>query len=146
MRSHRFDFSRLTALRWKGGLPLLLIGSVVLLLVVGVATVRESYQGWKVDREIQAMQAQADELEGRNAKLRDIAKALQDPERMEVEARTRLGMQEPGEHVVVLSGLEVTSTWRSAVKLDVVDEAPAPEISNPERWFDYFFRPDRLNS
>lgn len=125
---------------------MLLIGSIALLLVVGVATVRESYQGWKVDREIQALQAQADELEGRNAKLRDLARALQDPERMEVEARIRLGLQEPGEHVVVLSGLDVTSTWRSAVKLDVVQEKPEIERSNPERWFNYFFQPERLNS
>lgn len=123
----------------------MLLGSIVLLFVVGAATVRESYRGWKVDREIQAMEAQADQLEGRNAKLQDLARALQSPERLEVEARTRLGLRMPGEHVAVLSGLAATGSWQGNLALGVVDEKPVIEKSNPERWFDYFFRPDHLN-
>lgn len=45
---------------WRGW-PLLLVGSVVLLFVVGAATVRESYRGWRVDREIQALESQAED-------------------------------------------------------------------------------------
>ena len=140
----RVDLSRFIPSQWRGGLPLVFIGSLVLVFVVGIATVRESYRGWKVDGEIQALQAQADVLEGRNAKLRQLASALQSDDRMEVEARTRLGMQAPGEHVVILSGLEATSTWQSSLALDVMAQAPTIERSNPQKWFDYFFRPDHL--
>ena len=140
----RFDLARYVPRQLRGGLPLAFIGSIVLVFVVGIATVRESYRGWKVDGEIQALQAQADALEGRNAKLRQLASALQSDDRMEVEARTRLGMQAPGEHVVVLSGLDATSTWQSSLALDVMAQAPTVARSNPEKWFDYFFRPDQL--
>lgn len=120
--------------------PLVLLGSVALLLVLGAATARESYQGWKVDSEIRAMEAQADELEGRNAKLRELARVLQSPERLEVEARARLGLKQSGENVAVLSGLVATGTWQSAVVLDVVEERPEAPKSNPMRWMQYFFQ------
>jgi cell division protein FtsB len=137
----RFSLTNLFAGRsW----PLVLIGSIVLVFVIGIATVRESYSSWKVDREILALSAQADALEGRNAKLRELAQALQQPERMEVEARTRLGLKQPGEHVVVLNGLAATSSWQGSLALDVVEDKPVVEKSNPELWFDYFFRPGQL--
>ena len=125
--------------------PVVLIGSVVLVLVVGVATMRESYRGWKVDREIQALESQADELEGRNEKLRGLARSLDAPERLEVEARTRLGLRMPGEQVVVLAGLATTGSWQGSFALDVVPERLVVQRSNPERWFDFFFRPDQVN-
>lgn len=137
----RFSLSTIFAGRtW----PVILIGSTVLVFVIGIATVRESYSSWKVDREILALSAQADALEGRNAKLRELAQALQQPERVEVEARTRLGMREPGEHVVVLNGLEATSSWQGSLAMDVVEDKPLVEKSNPELWFDYFFKPSAL--
>jgi hypothetical protein len=122
--------------------PLVLLGSLALLLVLGAATVRESYRGWRVDSEIRAMEEQADALEGRNAKLRELARVLQSPERLEVEARTRLGLRQSGEKVAVLSGLVATGTWQSAVVLDVVEDPPAIERSNPQLWLQYFFKED----
>jgi cell division protein FtsL len=124
--------------------PMVLIGSAVLLVVVGVATMRESYRGWKVDREIQALEQQADELEGRNEKLRSLARSLDAPERLEVEARTRLGLRMPGEQVVVLTGVATTGSWQGSFALDVVPEPITVERSNPERWFDFFFKPNEL--
>lgn len=126
------------------GWPLALLGTIALLLVVGAATVRESYRGWKVDREIRALEAQADELEGRNVRLRELAETLSSPERLEVEARTRLGLRQQGEQVVAITGAAATGGWQGAVTLDVVADRPAVDRSNPELWFDYFFRPDRL--
>jgi cell division protein FtsB len=120
--------------------PLVLLGSLALLLVLGAATVRESYRGWRVDSEIRAMEEQADALEGRNAKLRELARVLQSPERLEVEARTRLGLRQSGEKVAVLSGLVATGTWQSAVVLDVVEDTAVVERSNPELWLHYFFK------
>lgn len=128
---------------WRGW-PLLLVGSIVMLFVVGVATVRESYRGWRVDREIQALESQADELEGRNARLRELANALQSPERLEVEARVRLGLRQPGEHAVVLTGFASTGSWQGSLALDVVPEKPAVYRPNPALWWDYFFHPERL--
>lgn len=116
----------------------------MLLFFIGVVTVRESYRGWKVDQEIKALESQANELEGRNKRLMEIAQTLQSPERMEVEARKRLGMRKPGEHVVVLDGLSASGSWQTQMQLDVVQEKPEIPQSNPEQWLNYFIRPERL--
>lgn len=116
-----------------------MIGSLLLLLFLGVVTIRESYRGWKVDQEIKLLEAQADELEGRNQRLMEIAQTLQSPERMEVEARKRLGMRQPGEQVVVLDGFSTSENWESGMQLDVVAETPETPRSNPEQWLRYFF-------
>jgi hypothetical protein len=108
------------------------------LIVIG------SYRGWKVDQEIQALEDQADELEGRNKRLMEIAQSLGSPERMEVEARKRLGMRKPGEQVVVLEGMSASGSWETQMQLDVVPEKAETPRSNPELWLDYFFRPERL--
>jgi hypothetical protein len=131
--SHRI-LSNLT--RW----PLIIVGSFLLLALLGTATIRESYRGWQVDQEISSLDRQADELEGRNKRLTEVAQALQSSERLEVEARKRLGDQQPGEHVVVLNGFNASGTWTSDMQLDIVMErAIEPAISNPERWYRYFF-------
>lgn len=126
--------------RW----PLIIAGSVLLLVLLGTATIRESYRGWQVDQEIDSLERQADALEGRNKRLTEIAQALQSPERMEVEARKRLGEQQPGEHVVVLNGFTASGTWSSNLQLDVVAEQPEQPVSNPEQWLRYFFHPSSL--
>lgn len=122
--------------RW----PLILVGTILLLVFLGIATIRESYRGWKVDQEIASLESQASALEGRNGRLKEIAEMLQTPESVEVEARRRLGMRQTGEQVVVLKGVNATSGWESRVQLDVVAEAPTVEFSNPQKWFQYFFK------
>jgi cell division protein FtsB len=122
-----------------------LIGSAALVFVVGAATVRESYRGWKVDSEIRALEQQANDLEGRNAQLRNLAQTLQSPDRLEVEARSRLAMRQPGEHVVVLNGFSSSASWPGRITFDVVAEKPVVKQSNPELWWSYFFHPSRLH-
>jgi len=127
---------RAQAARWRYAM----IGAILVIAIFGVGAIRESYRGWKADAEIQALEAQANELEGRNARLRDIAQALQSPDRIDLEARKRLGMRAAGEHVVVLEGLPESATWQESVKLDVVQEKPEAEYSNPQLWMKYFFK------
>ena len=125
--------------------PVIMIGSVVLLFLLGVATVRESYRGWKVDQEINALESEARELEGRNKRLMEIAQNLHSPERMEVEARKRLGLKQPGEHVVILDNLAASSSWQMQLPLDVVAVRAEIHEPNPVQWFNYFFRPENLD-
>lgn len=125
----------LAVLRW----PAFLVANVAILFLVGVSTIRESYRGWTVDREIRALEAQAEALEGRKMKLVELTDSLMKPEEVELEARRRLGWKKEGERVVVLTGYEATGTWtgeRSALA-DVPSEPPP--LSNPERWWNYFF-------
>ncbi|MFA5129356.1 MAG: septum formation initiator family protein [Patescibacteria group bacterium] len=125
--------------------PWVTIGAALFVIFLAAATVRQGYQGWKVDQEIKALEAEANALEGRNHQLVQLAQNLQTSDRLDLEARKRLGMQQPGEHVVVMEGYAATGTWDSSVDLSGgvsagTDQGSSPTASNPERWFEYFFK------
>lgn len=122
-------------IRW----PAFLAANLAILLLVGISTVRETYRGWTVDREIRALDAQAEALEGRKLQLTELASSLGSPDRIEHEARTRLGWKREGERVVVLTGWQATATRGTADAFADVPLEPIPP-SNPELWFKYFIR------
>jgi cell division protein FtsL len=135
-QNSRMPSSWSSLLRW----PVFLAANLAVLLLVGVSTLRETYRGWTVDREIQALASQADSLEGRKLKLVQLADSFSSPDRVELDARARLGWKKDGERVVVLTGYEATSSWTgdAANSVGIPDE-PQP-LSNPARWWDYFFK------
>src|SRR5689334_20330704 len=92
-------------------LPAFLIVNAALLLVIGISTVRESYRGWSVDHEINALEAQASTLEGQKLQLDELTKQLASPDHIDYEARAKLGQKKPGERVVVLEGYDASATW-----------------------------------
>jgi cell division protein FtsB len=121
----------------KAKWPLFLMANLAVLLVVGVATIRESYRGWTVDAEIRSLEQKAQSLEGRKMQLSELAYKMQDQAFIERQARAKLGLQKPGERVVVLEGVAATQT---AWQLDsVVQQTPSSDTdSNPKRWWRYF--------
>ncbi len=126
----------------KAKWPLFLMANVAVLLVVGVATIRESYRGWTVDAEIRSLEQKAQALEGRKTQLSELAAKMQDQSFIEREARSKLGLQKPGEHVVVLEGVAAT---QRAWQLDpVAQTAPSDTESNPRRWWRYFTGSDKI--
>jgi cell division protein FtsB len=92
---------RLQGIRWDrvGRLSLLVALLLVLLSYVGPAT--KYWQAWHLNRETRS---EVKALRTDNARLRDRARELQNPRRVELEAR-RIGMAKPGERVYVVRGL-----------------------------------------
>ena len=92
---------RLGQIRWDrvGRLSLLIALLLVLLSYIGPVT--NYWQSWHLNRETRA---DVQSLREDNARLRQRAKELQNPARVELEAR-RLGMARPGERVYVVRGL-----------------------------------------
>lgn len=121
--------------RWS----LIFAANGALLLIVGVSTMRETYREWKVDQEINQMQTQIEQLEGRKLALTDLVSRMDSTETLDREARTRLGLKKPGERVIILRGAdqEIDSWQEIGLEGDV---APAETVpgTNPERWLKYF--------
>ena len=120
--------------RWT----VVLIANIVILLVVGVSSVRETYQGWKVDQQMKNLQGQVADLDSKRLQLSDVLHKLNSLDTIDEEARARLGMQKPGEKVVVLRGTDINAAdpEQAAPPAEAPDDAPG---SNPKRWLDYFF-------
>ncbi len=124
-----------TVIHW----PVFLAANIAILLLIGVSTVRETYKGWTVDREIHALDQQATALEGRKSKLMELTQSLTATDTLDVEARERLGWKKPDERVIVLSGWEAPT---SAPKdITAFADIPSERLTtpNPELWWDYFF-------
>lgn len=127
---------------WKKAatLPVFLLANAALLLVIGTSTIRETYRGWTVDREIHALEAQSAALEGRKSALETLTRDLVSPDRVSVEARARLDQKLPGERVIVLEGVAATGTWQDDATTKAGYDTPALQLSNPQRWWRYFFQ------
>ncbi len=103
---------------------------VVVLALVGIGLGRELMRARSIEKQIAALEAEAKRLEGRNTELLDISTKLKDPEFLEREARTRFGLQKPGESVVVVRVPSSTDT-RPVHVLE--------RLSNARAWWLYFF-------
>ncbi|MFA5185725.1 MAG: septum formation initiator family protein [Patescibacteria group bacterium] len=119
--------------RW----PAFLVANLALFSLIGVSTVRETYRGYTVDREIKALEAQADALEGKKMKLAELTQAVASPESIELEARSRLGWKKDGEKVFVLTGYHPADKPAEA---SVFSAPPTAPPSNAKLWLNYFFK------
>ncbi len=126
-------------MRW----PVLFSAVIVIFALVSVSTVRETYQEWKVDQEIEGLQAQVERLEGKRMTLLDTIQRLQSEEALDREARTHLGMRKPGERVVMVRGLSDNAgySWKESWPEAASSTALGADDpgTNPRRWFRYFF-------
>ncbi len=116
-------------------------GAVVLVLL-GISSARETYQGWKVEQEIQGLQAQVAALEGRKLHLTELLSQLHSPDALDKEARLRLGLQKPGEQVFVLGQAANARTITAPSFAALSGSEPEEIVSNPHKWLRYFFHPD----
>ena len=122
----------------------------VLLVTVTVGSLwilaREIQRRYQIRREARTLQGEIDALTQRRDSLQTLLKYLNTPEAQDREARAQLGLQRPGEQVVVFPpGFEARPDATSDAS-GVRDQGSAPgrlgsegNASNPTRWWRYFF-------
>ncbi|MFZ6015928.1 MAG: septum formation initiator family protein [Patescibacteria group bacterium] len=128
------------SLAQKAKWPLFLVANMAILFIVGVSTIRETYRGYTVDKEITTLEQKVKTLEGRKSELSELARKMQSEQFIEREARSKLGLQKPGEHVIILEGVTATS---SSWSVDITPQPPQQVVykSNPVLWWEYFTKP-----
>ncbi|MCR4278693.1 MAG: hypothetical protein NUV81_02185 [bacterium] len=122
-------------------LPAFLIVNIALFSAIGFSLARQSYRGWHADREMSSLENEVNQLEGRKLRLEALTQQLVSSEHVELEARSRLGKQLPGERVVVLYGRSATDTWTGEDIFGDIRTERTPVVnnrSNIQKWWDYF--------
>jgi cell division protein FtsL len=110
---------------WK---PLLiLLALFYLLFSVG----RVVYQSYSVNKEISSLKTTIDDLRKSNKQLSEQILYYQSPSYREKIARERMGLQKPGEEVMVILPEE---------KPKEVTNDPDAKFSNPQKWWNFFFK------
>ena len=114
--------------RW----PWFLIANLALLVFFVVAFGREYIGNMQVEQEISRLEQQASNLTDDRVKTLDLVKQLSSSYYLEQEARTKEGLAKPGETRIVLTEPATAASTESS-------NIDPSTISNPMRWFDYFF-------
>jgi cell division protein FtsB len=111
------------------------ISCVIILAAVwvGISLAREILRNRTIDMEIKRIEAEAQSLEVKNLEVLNLVQQFEDTDFLEKEARLKLGLQKEGEKVVVINksgqGAEIGVSDNSWLY-----------ISNPARWWNYFFK------
>lgn len=113
------------------------VGMFGLLVVFTFGVSREALRRYEIHKEIQKLEASAQDLEQQNSELSELMDYLTTSSFTEREARVKLGYQKPGEKAVVIPVTESDGTGVSV--LGAADTAKPDTRSNPHKWFDYFF-------
>lgn len=114
---------------------LVFIGIVTAVLFVAFAATRVTYRRFETLRELGAVESEIEQLQAEKESLTERIASFEEIATIERAAREVLNLQREGESVVILlpSGEEIV----------IEEEEPAPgdakELSNPVKWWGYFF-------
>ena len=139
MRSRNSFVQRI--IKWR----FLSIVNVLLILFLSIALGREIVRSQDIQKDIDALQAEADELATKNLAMKEFRTAMQTESFIEREARLKLGMKKPGEKVVIVKeAQEIDETEEVVENPDdplglVIDSESAPQLANTTKWWYYFF-------
>jgi len=114
------------------GMKTVLVALILFLALFGFNFFKEYNRNRQLNLEIKKLEATAKEIETQNLDILNLAKYLDTEEFLESEARTKLGLQKPGETTVVVNTPKDGSIATGTV-------AEAKETDNIVEWWKYFF-------
>ena len=129
-------------LQWR----LFFVVNLVVIALLGFTLGREYLKTRDIQKQIDGLQAQADELTSKNLSMTELSTAIQTQSFIEREARLKLGMKKPGENVVIFTdeattdGSPIPNEGETMDPLGLVlDGTEQPHVANSTKWWYYFF-------
>ncbi|MFH1225670.1 MAG: septum formation initiator family protein [bacterium] len=116
---------------------LFILAVLVLAILLGLALGRSFLKRYQVNQEIETLKTEIAKLETGNRDLNDLISYLQTDFFAEQEARLKLGLQKPGEKVVIIPSNE--ADIKPALAISEEGEYNEKALSNPRKWWLYFF-------
>lgn len=124
-------------------LRLFLVINLFILCFLTLSFGSEFFRDYQIQRDIDALQAEAEALEARNLEIAAYNSELQTEGFLESEARLRLGYAEPGEQLVVVVDQEASAAEQNEYYSEIITHntelVDFEDVSNPQRWYYYFF-------
>ena len=125
-------------------MALMLIGLVVLVLI-SVPLARNMSKRYRVNDEINDLQREIDDLEGRNSELKNLVEYLNSDSFVEEQARLKLNYKKIGEEVFVIKDIPVSSDSifnknNPSYNIPGLDDGSFKKDSNISKWWKYFFK------
>lgn len=121
-----------TFLERLGSMRFLLIGSLIFLIFISIGLSKEISRRYQINKEIEKIKKEIEDLEKKNQELSSMIDYLSTESFKEMQARKELGFQKPGETAISIQSKEEKGE-------EVKKEEPEKELSNPKKWWNYFF-------
>jgi cell division protein FtsB len=115
----------------------LLAANLALLVLVGWGFGGEFMRNRDMQGDIDRLRAQADALESKNFEIARIGQGLTSSDALEREARLKLGLQRPGESVIIIKDNQPPPPASPA---DAAKQDTRQRVSNAQKWWRYFFQ------
>ena len=110
---------------------ILLLTLFLLLVFIGMAIVKEKKSQKIVKENINSLESEITELDGKSLELTQMIKYLRSDEYVEREAREKLGMQKQGEKLVIVA--------ENVNNSQVAGDQDMNNKTNWQLWLEYFF-------
>ena len=110
-----------------------ILAVLVLVIVLSLAGGRNFLKRYQINREVENLKAAIAKEEAANRELAGLIEYLGTDFFAEEEGRLKLGLQKPGEQVVVVP--EMSGTLARLAEKEYNEKEP----SNPRKWWNYFF-------
>ena len=122
----------------------MLIGFIVLILI-SIPLARNMSKKYRVNDEINDLQREIDDLEGRNSELKNLVEYLNSDSFVEEQARLKLNYKKIGEEVFVIKDIPASSDStfdknNPSYNIPGLNKGEAKEDGNIFRWWKYFFK------
>lgn len=111
---------------------LIIIIFVVLFFIFVSGLIKETINKHRIDSQISKLEQEIFSLEQNNQELAGNIESWSQSNQLEKQARLKLGLKKPGETAVIIS--------REGDTIGLVETfgPPPKEVSNPQKWFNYF--------
>lgn len=123
----------------------LTVGIVGALLLLAFAFVREYVRNSDIATELARMQAENEALNAQHFASLQLLSQLSTETAVEGEARSKLNLAEEGETMYVVQDGDFSSPSSENTFSVETDVAYDPALSNPAKWFYYFFAPREVS-
>lgn len=123
--------------RWKKffGSRLFLVIAFIIAFMVIFGYGRAYFQEYQVQQEIERLQDEARNLEGKKIELLEVLKYVKSTDFVEEKARSEFNMVKPGEQVAIISST-LPQKQHGQEKANMIAWS---NISNYAKWWKYFF-------
>ncbi|MFA5022622.1 MAG: septum formation initiator family protein [Patescibacteria group bacterium] len=112
-----------------------LLGGVIILIIIAVNLIQTWKKNREINQEIGGLNQQIQDLEKNNLEAKKLIEYLNSDAYIEEKARMDLGLKKEGEKVIIVSNTSVDTNSDSSTDLE-----KQKTISNPKKWWRYFFQ------
>ena len=112
---------------------------IAALVATAIFLGKELYRKRQIQNEISSLQTEASRISRENLQIKDKITYLESSDYQQREAKDKLNLQGPDENVVVIKP-SVAKNQPAAAENIQSAPLPVPEVPNPKKWWDYFFK------